>query len=684
MMPDQYNHWTMNRDPSNLVWIKLDVAQSSTNILSRSVLSEFRLILDQLAIETLAGVAVISGKSKGFIAGADIREFTGISDAKQALETIREGQMIMDKLDQLPCPTVAAIDGFCVGGGLELALACDYRIATDSPDTRLGLPEVKLGIHPGYGGTVRILRHVNALAAMDLMLTGRNINAKRAKKIGLIDHVVPRRQLENAARMLLLDRPSKHRVSKIETLLNSSLARPVIAARIRKRISSKTLPDHYPAPYAITDLWVKHYGKEAGMQQHEARSVANLSVTGTSKNLVRTFMLSKKLKSLASREFTHMRHVHVIGAGLMGSDIAAWCVQKGLMVTLQDIREESLAKARMRAWRYLKKRLVNRLSVKNAMDRFIPDLHGNGLSKADLVIEAVFENLETKQNLFSLIESSVKSGALLATNTSSIEIERLCDSLSQPERLVGMHFFNPVTKMPLVEVINGANTDPDILHRMISFTRQIDKLPLPVKSSPGFLVNRILMPYIIEAGLIRETGTSVADIDQAATSFGMPMGPLELADTVGLDIGLHVAESLDIAYGFGVPELLRTMVQAGKLGRKSGQGFYTWKQGKKIKHGRRSPSSNIETIQNRLMFRLINEAVACLRENIVEDRDLLDAGVVFGTGFAPFRGGPMQYINSENPATLLETLSALQNQFGDRFKPDAGWLELCSESVSEG
>ena len=684
MMSDQYNNWAMSHDQDNLVWVKLDVAESSTNILSKRVLDEFRQILDQLASEVPTGVAVISGKPKGFIAGADIKEFTGIPDAKQALEMIRQGQMIMDQLDRLHCPTVAAVDGFCVGGGLELALACDYRVATDVPDTRFALPEVKLGIHPGYGGSVRILRHVNALAAMDLMLTGRSITARRARKIGLIDHVVPQRQLENAARKLLLDRPPKHRISKIETLLNSSPVRPIIAARMRKRISGKALPDHYPAPYAITHLWAKHYGREASMLQHEAQSAANLSVTDTSKNLVRTFMLSKKLKSLASREPKQVRHVHVIGAGLMGSDIAAWCVHKGLTVTLQDIREESLAMARKRTWRYLEKSLANRLSVKNAMDRFIPDLHGSGLPKADLVIEAVFENRETKQNLFSSIESSVKSEALLATNTSSIEIEKLCDALSNPERLVGMHFFNPVTKMPLVEIIDGAKTDPDILHRTISFTRQIDKLPLPVKSSPGFLVNRILMPYITEAGLIRETGTSVADIDQAATSFGMPMGPLELADTVGLDIGLHVAEGLDIAYKFGVPELLRTMVQAGKLGRKSGQGFYTWKQGKKIKPGRQSSSCNIETIQNRLILRLINEAVACLRENIVGDRDLLDAGVIFGTGFAPFRGGPMQYISSEDPAALLETLTALQNQFGDRFKPDSGWLKLCPEKGSGG
>ena len=683
-MSTQYLNWTVCHDNSNLAWLRLDVAGSRTNILSEKVLGELHQILDQLADKPPSGLVVISGKGRGFIAGADINEFTEIPSSQQALEKIRFGQGIMDQLDHLPCPTVAAINGFCIGGGLELALACDYRVALDDPGTRFSFPEVKLGIHPGYGGTVRVLRHVNPLIAMDLMLTGRSINTRRANNIGLIDHIVPERQMENAARQLLMSLPSKHRVSRFARLLNSRPARTVIAARMRKQIARKAQPEHYPAPYAMVWHWDKHYGTEEQMLQHEASSVAKLSVTDTSRNLIRTFMLSKKLKSLANNESTPARHVHVIGAGVMGGDIAAWCVHKGLTVTLQDIRPESLAQARMRAWKYFKKHLGNRLSIRSAMDRYIPDIQGNGLGKADVIIEAVFENREAKQQLFASIEPRIKSDALLATNTSSIEIEKLCDSLTDPQRLIGIHFFNPVTKMPLIEIVNGVHTDPEIRQRAINFARQIDKLPLPVKSAPGFLVNRILTPYIVEAGLLREAGTSVTAIDQAATRFGMPMGPLELADTVGLDIGLHVAECLDQAYGFGVPESFRSMVQEGKLGRKSGQGFYTWKQGKKPSNARRSSNGDDETIQDRLVLRILNESIACLREKIVADKDFLDAGIIFGTGFAPFRGGPMQYIDSRGAMTLLETLGTLQKQFGGRFKPDLGWEELYPEFRSAG
>ncbi len=682
-MSNQYLNWTVAHNSSDVVWLRLDVAGSRTNILSEPVLGELRQILERLAKETPSGVAVISGKSKGFIAGADIKEFAEITSTQQALGKIRTGQCIMNQLDQLTCPTIAVINGFCFGGGLELALACDYRIAQDDPDTHFSFPEVKLGIHPGYGGTVRVLRYVNPLIAMDLMLTGRSINARRAKKIGLIDHIVPERQLENAAHQLLLKPPLKHRAPRLAKLLNSRPARSLIATQMRKRISRKALPEHYPAPYALVRHWSEHYGIEEKMMQHEADSVAKLSVSSASKNLVRTFMLSKKLKGLANRESAPVSHVHVIGAGVMGGDIAAWCVHKGLTVTLQDIRAESLAQARKRAGQYFNKQLKNRLLVKSAMDRYIPDMQGNGLGKADVIIEAVFENKEAKQALYASIEPRIKKEALLATNTSSIEIEKLCDALADPARLVGIHFFNPVTKMPLIEIVNGARTAPEVLQRAINFTRQIDKLPLPVKSAPGFLVNRILTPYLVEAGLLREAGTSTAEIDQAAVRFGMPMGPLELVDTVGLDIGLHVAECLDLAYGFGVPELFRTLVQSGNLGRKSGQGFYTWKQGKKVPGTRRPSASHAESIQDRLVLRFINEAVACLREKIVADKDFLDAGIIFGTGFAPFRGGPMQYIDSKRAATLLETLGSLQKQFGDRFQPDPGWQGLNSGSGSE-
>ncbi len=676
MPTSTYQNWVVEHDSDNIIWLRIDVRDSSTNVLSAEVFTELQLILTELAENVPTGVAIMSNKSKGFIAGADVKEFTQIINKQDALEKIQFGQSVINQLDQLLCPTIAVINGFCLGGGLELSLACDYRIALDEPSTRLSLPEVRLGIHPGYGGTVRILRYVNPLIAMDLMLTGRSLSPRGAKKIGLIDHAVPFRHLEYAARKILLSKPAKCKPPKLAKLLNSDVVRPIAAMQMRKQVSKKAQPKHYPAPYALIDHWAKHYGNEQKMLRHEAQSVVELSTTNTAKNLVRVFLLQNELKGLADDKQLPVKHVHVIGAGIMGGDIATWCVTQGINITLQDLKAESLAKAKARAYQYFKKRLKDRLLIKDAMDRFILDKQGNGLYKADVIIEAIFENKKVKRDLYASIEPKIRKNALLATNTSSIEIEELCDAVSDPMRLVGLHFFNPVAKMPLVEIVNGAQTDPEISQRAINFAKQIGKLPLPTKSSPGFLVNRILTPYMVEAGLLKEAGTSITEIDRAATNFGMPMGPVELADTVGLDVGLNVAEQLGTVYGFKVPESFRIIVESGNLGKKSGKGFYSWKNGKKVTPKSKASSSNDEAIQNRLILRFINEAVACNREKVVESKDLLDAGVIFGTGFAPFYGGPIHYIESTGAAKLLETLNLLYKQFGDRFKPDPGWQEF--------
>ena len=676
MPTNSFQNWIVSRDDDDIVWLKIDVSKSSTNVLSAEVFTELQQILTELVENTPAGVAIISNKPRGFIAGADVKEFTQITEKQQALEKIRFGQSVIDLLDQLPCPTISVINGFCLGGGLELSLACDYRIALDDPGTRLSLPEIRLGIHPGYGGTVRILRYVNPLVAMDLMLTGRSLDPRGAKKIGLIDHAIPHRHLKNTARKILLSKPAKRKAPKLAKLLNSNLIRPIVAMQMRKQVSKKAHPDHYPAPYALIDHWSKHYGNEKKMLQHEAHSVAELSITDTAKNLVRVFLLQNELKNLADSKQSPVKHVHIIGAGVMGGDIATWCVTQGLNITLQDLKEESLAKAKARAYKYFKRRLKDRILIKDAIDRFVLDAQGYGLSKADVIIEAIFENKKVKRDLYVAIEPKIKKHALIATNTSSIEIEELCDAISDPTRLVGLHFFNPVTKMPLVEIVTGAQTNPEISQRAINFARQIGKLPLPTKSSPGFLVNRILTPYMVEAGLLKEAGAPIAAIDRAATKFGMPMGPVELADTVGLDVGLYVAELLGNAYGFDVPESFKALVESGNLGKKSGKGFYTWKNGKKVTSKIKAPSDNIEAIQDRLMLRFLNAAIACHREKVVENKDLLDAGVIFGTGFAPFRGGPIQYIESTGAASLLETLNSLHKQYGDRFTPDAGWQEF--------
>lgn len=681
-MPEEnYKHWAVEEKDNGIVCLGMDVEDSSTNVLSATVLAEFYQILTKLTKKPPVGITITSNKEKGFIAGADVKEFTKISNQQEALELVQYGQTVFNLLDKMPCPTMAVINGFCMGGGLELALACDYCLALEDSKTRLSLPEVRLGIHPGYGGTVRILRYVNPLIAMDLMLTGRSISTSYAKKIGLIDDAIPMRLLQSAAEKMLLKKPAKRKAPKISKLLNNFLVRPIIAMQMRKQVAKKAKPEHYPAPYALIDHWQKHYGNEASMLNHEAQSVASLSTSDTAENLVRVFLLQDELKALATpdseNEHGKVEHVHIIGAGVMGGDIATWCVSQGLQVTLQDLKAESLAKAKQRAYGYFKKRLKKPLLIKGAMDRFALDISGYGLQKADIVIEAIFENKDVKRELYASIEPKLKKDALIVTNTSSIEIEQLCDAISDPTRLVGLHFFNPVTKMPLIEIVNGADTDPDISQRAINFAKQIGKLPLPTKSSPGFLVNRILTPYMVEAGLLHETGSSIKDIDSAAKDFGMPMGPVELADTVGLDVGLHVAKLLSSVYDYSIPDSFETMVEAGNLGKKTGQGFYTWKKGKKIMPKSKSlTEKETKYIQNRLILRFLNEAVACYREGVVANKDHLDAGVIFGTGFAPFRGGPINYIETAGADNLLNTLKSLHSQHGKRFDPDPGWQTI--------
>ena len=676
MSASSYQDWIIEQNNDGIVWLKIDVHASSINTLSAQVFVELQKILTELTKNLPLGVAITSNKPRQFIAGADIKEFSQITDKRQALEKVHFGQRIMNQLDQLDCPTIAVINASCLGAGLELALACDYRIAANTVNTRISLPEVNLGIHPGYGGTVRILRYTSPLAAMDLILTGRSIDPHTAKKMGLIDHALPHWQLENAARKILLDKPVKRKAPVLAKLLNHAMLRPLIAMQLRKQVSRKALPEHYPAPYAIIHHWAQYYGNEQKMLQHEAHSVAELSTHTATKNLVRVFRLQSNLKALADRSSLPARHVHIIGAGVMGSDIATWCVSQGLTITLQDLRQESLAKAKSRAHGYFKKRLKDRISVKFALDHFILDAQGYGLNKADVIIEAIVENRQVKRDLYTSIEPKIKKDALLATNTSSIEIEELCTAVSDPARMVGLHFFNPVTKMPLIEIVHGKQTHPETLQRAINFARQIGKLPLPVKSSPGFLVNRVLTPYMVEAGLLKEAGESIRDIDHAATNFGMPMGPVELADTVGLDVGLHVAELLSSVYGYTLPASFKSMVKAGALGKKTGKGFYLWKNGKKITPKFSASRNRDKIIKDRLMLRLINEAVACNHEKVVASSDLLDAGIIFGTGFAPFRGGPINYAECAGPAKLLNILKDLQKQYGDRYSPNAGWDDL--------
>ncbi|HQU16334.1 MAG: crotonase [Chromatiales bacterium 21-64-14] len=669
-------HWRAETDDDSIVWLHLDKADSTTNTLSSEVLEELLTMLGAIGKHNPKGLVFLSSKKNGFIAGADVSEFPKLTDTTDARRAIRAGQSVMDRIDALPFPTVAMIHGFCVGGGLELALACRYRVAENGPRTRLGLPEVMLGIHPAFGGTMRMIRTVGAPHGMDLMLTGRTVSARAARRMGLVDHAVSQRHLKNAARSLVLNPPAPQRPGPAARIAGYSLLRPWFARYLRRKVSAKASKEQYPAPYALIELWERYADEPQRMLEAEAESGARLIISPTARNLLRVFFLRERLKSAGREQNFDVNHVHVVGAGTMGGDIAAWCAMQGLRVTVQDTRPEGLARAVDRAYGLYRKRLKQPREVQAAMDRLIPDLTGAGAAHADLVIEAIFENVDAKQALLRDLVPRMKPDALLATNTSSIPLETLAEVLTDPGRLVGLHFFNPVAKMPLVEIVTGPNTTPETAARAAAFARRIDRLPLPVKSAPGFLVNRILMPYLLEAVTLEAEGVPAVLIDRAAVRFGMPMGPVELADSVGLDVCLSVAEILAQRLGGAVPARLKELVANGRLGRKSGHGFYKYAKDKPVKPRPDKSRPPPADLTDRLILPMLDEAVACLREQVVENGDLVDAGMVFGTGFAPFRGGPMHYIRDQGADVILRRMQRLEQSYGARFAPDIGWSDL--------
>lgn len=667
-------HWHYEVDSADIGWLKIDKADSSANVLSAPVLGELDDILAQLERKLPAGVIVHSGKPGGFIMGADIKEFTKIEGAQQAYELVRRGQQVLDRLEALPCPTVAVIEGHALGGGLELAMACDYRLAVDTGKRILGLPEVQLGIHPGFGGTVRSVRLCGVRPAMELMLTGNPVDARKAARIGLVDRVVDEGAWRGAARELISTRPARQTAPWQEKLLGFAPLRPLISKVLRKQVAGKARREHYPAPWAIIDLWARHGAGGAEAYDAEARSIAELMCTPTSRNLVRVFFLQNKLKNQAADATAAISHVHVVGAGVMGGDIASWCALRGMTVTLQDREMKYVQPALERAKKLFGKRVHDEKERAATAARLSADVEGKGVADADLIIEAIFEDLDAKQSLYKTLQASMKADAVLATNTSSIRLEELRTVLDAPERFIGLHFFNPVAKLPLVELIRCADTERTVLDRGLAFVREIGKLPLECASSPGFVVNRVLAPYTNEALLMAADGISLREIDKTAVRFGMPMGPIELLDSVGIDVALHVARVLGTAYGRPVPALLETMVAEERLGRKTGRGFYNWEDGKAIKpeEGHPAPAD----AEDRLILPMLNEAVACLHEGVIDDADLLDAGAIFGTGFAPFRGGPLHYAKARGVPEIVARLATLETAHGGRFAPHAGWETL--------
>ena len=667
----QTRNWRSETGDDGILHLWLDCEKTGTNLISRAVLEELDALLADIEVSGAKAVAIRSAKTNGFAAGADIDEFSKLG-SEDAVAMLREGHRVLDRLAALRVPTIALIHGKTLGGGLELALACDIRIGIEGVE--VGFPEVKLGLHPGLGGTFRLTALIDPLEAMQAMLTGGTIHDNKARKLGIVDALVPNRHAEAAIRAAASGKLRPDNNGLRAATLRTGAARSLAANRMRKESDRHAPHRHYPAPHALISLWEEHGGDAQEMQAAEIASFAELLRTETAGNLIRVFLLRRKLKQAADGTEDEISHVHVIGAGAMGAEIAAWCALRGKRVTIEDLDIERLGRVVKQAVEICESKHADAIGTRDTLDRLMPDPDRIGRARADLVIEAVPEKTEIKKQIYSELATEMKPEAILVSNTSSLRLSELADAVAAPERFAGLHFFNPVSKMQLVEIVAHDTSGQDTRARLARFVSAIGRLPVAVSDYPGFLVNRILTPYLLEAIVMLDEGYDKKTIDAAARAFGMPMGPLELADNVGLDICLDVAESLRDALDVPVapiPDWLREMVEKGQTGKKSGHGFYIWSKGEKP-GGDREDDPDADII-DRLVLPMCNAGVECLRHEVAKDADAIDAAMIFGTGWAPFRGGPMHYARKRGPEDVQARLNEFAGRYGDRFAPDPGW-----------
>jgi 3-hydroxyacyl-CoA dehydrogenase/enoyl-CoA hydratase/3-hydroxybutyryl-CoA epimerase len=645
-------------DGDGIGWIVLDDPNEKVNLLNPITAGQLDRILDGLALKKPKAVIFISGKPDVFIAGADIKVLARIESAGHGAELSRAGHKIFNKIEELGVPTVAAIHGACLGGGCELALACKFRVATDDRKTQIGLPETQLGIIPGWGGTQRLPRLIGLQAALGIVVPGKSVEAVKALKIGLVDAAVPLFALRDTARGYALGNLKARRRSVFWK--NTWLVRRLVCRVARKQTLAKT-HGQYPAPLRAIDAVEQGLAKriEEGFEI-EADLFGEMAATAVSRNLIRVFFLRERFSKLriegVEPSKKKVEKVGVLGAGVMGAGIAQWCSARGLTVRLKDIKPEFVAAGMKRIEdanrEGVKRHKLSALDAQHGWERVHPTTDYTGFHDCDLVIEAVLERIEIKRPLYQELTPRLREDCFVASNTSAIPIDDLAEATGRPERFVGIHFFNPVHKMPLVEVVRGSKTSPEVVAAAVEFAKQLKKIPIVVKGSPGFLVNRLLMPYLNEAGMMLEEGVGIQEIDRAMLDFGMPMGPLRLIDEVGIDVAVDVAGELAAAFKgrMNVAPILRKLHEAGLKGRKGGAGFYIYK-GKKERLNRkirkmlghpREPLSK-EAIQKRLIGVMIEEAKRCLSEGVVAGEEDIDTGMIFGTGFPPFRGGLVKY-----------------------------------------
>ena len=676
--------------------IAFDDPRRSQNVLTKEVMER----LDDALAEAEAAVAqgalrallLTSAKPRSFIAGADVSAIAAVTDADAGEREVRAGQALFSRLAALPVPTVAAVRGVCLGGGTELALACDWRVAASGDDTQLGLPEVQLGILPAWGGTTRLPRLVGLRAALGLLLSGKPASVSKAKRIGLVDQVFPVEQFDDRCRAFAADlrpRSTPKRRSPVAWFLDGTpVGRAIVMRTARKQVLART-GGHYPAPLKVLEVVRRSRGRSvaAGLEL-EARAAAELLVSPACRNLLFLFGLRERARKgpwTEGGEAARVERLAVIGAGVMGGGIAQLAAYRDIPARMKDIRHEAvlggLAHARSLFDGAVRQRKLRRREAERKMALVSGGVEYSGFGQAGLVVEAVVERIDVKRAVLAEAEAAMDPEAVLATNTSSLLVDEMAASLSRPEKFAGMHFFNPVHRMPLVEVVRGDATHPDTVETIAALAARLGKVPVVTRDGPGFLVNRILGACLNEAGHMLGEGMDARAVDRAWTRFGMPMGPYRLIDEVGIDVATHAGATLGKAFGerMAPPPALVSLAESGRLGRKGGRGFYRYKQGKQQdfdssvyrEMGLDAPRSGVPAgeVVERLALAMVNEAGRVLEDRIVASAADVDLGMVMGTGFPPFRGGLLKYADDRGTRDVLAALNALHQRFGARLEP---------------
>lgn len=672
--------------------LTFDRPGSSANIFDLRALADLAEELEFISHQmTLKGLVFTSAKPAIFIAGADLNLLRAAASSADVRQVIERGQAVMNAIASLSIPTVAAIHGAAVGGGYELCLACDYRVAAPGRSTKIGLPETNLGLLPGWGGSTRLPRLIGLPKALEVILAGKTVSAEHALKFGMVDEVAPVEHLmEAATRMIRAGKPmrSQHRFT------NNRFVAKLIEHRVRRDVVRKTR-GHYPAMIAALEVAARGVARSVeDSLALERDAFPALVQTEASRNLLRLFFLQERAKkrtwpgtgagTKAGKNPKPVRHTAVIGAGVMGAGIAQWLSARERSVILRDVNTEAVHKGMTSiAGLYrdgLKRRVFTSLEMRDGLDRVCPAPMEVPLRRVDLVIEAAVESMELKKAIFRHVDELAGDETILATNTSALSISEIAEATRHPERVIGLHFFNPVHRMQLVEVVVAPRTAPEVVQRTLRFAQQIGKLPVVVRDSPGFLVNRILMPYLIEAAMLFETGARLEDLDAVMLDFGMPMGPLRLVDEVGLDVALKVAAALAKKFpaGLQIPGCLQKLTDAGLLGRKSGRGFYRYEKGKEagpnpqalefVREQKARVLPRLE-LQERMIFLMANEAARCLEEGVVTEPADVDFAMVMGTGFAPFHGGPLRHVDAIGATKLAGAMGMLVAQGAAHFTP---------------